>query len=96
MSAHCRCPSITPGAKLALTRRLAAAAEGLRGAPMVHDLAAAAEDLLRDPARLEGAIDEGARPSSHGADHVPVPTWRCIAVDHDVIRRQSKYTMQPK
>ena len=53
-----------PAAKLALTRRLAAAAQEFRGAPMAHDLVAAAEDLLRDPALLDGTTTSA--PAEHG------------------------------
>lgn len=45
---RCRCGELPPGLLLALTRRLAADAERLRGAQMVHDLATAVSEHLQD------------------------------------------------
>ena len=44
----CSCSELPGRVLLALTRRLAADAERMRGAPMVHDLATALGEHLRD------------------------------------------------
>ena len=62
-----RCPSMPASAKLALTRRLAAVAQDFRGAPMVHDLAAAIEELMRDPTVLDGTAHATAEQDYVGA-----------------------------
>ncbi len=58
---------MSPATKLALTRRLAAVAQDFRGAPMVHDLAAAVEELLRDPALLDRTAQAAAEQGFAGA-----------------------------
>ena len=50
-----------------MTKRLAETAQSLCGAPMVHELAAAAEELLQEPALLDnGAAAGGGRSTTLG------------------------------
>lgn len=56
-----RCERAPAAALLAVTRALAEEAARLAGAPVVHDLAAAAPQLLQDA--LSGALDLGPHPT---------------------------------
>ncbi len=67
---------MSPATRLALTRRLAAVAQDFRGAPMVHDLAAAIEELLQDPALLDGIAHTAAEQGHAGAGcTTAIPSW---------------------
>ncbi len=64
----CRCAELAPVVRLELTRRLHALAEGMRGEPMLYELASAAPDLLEytlrspaEPARLRPTMPSATR-----------------------------------
>ena len=58
-----RCASLRAPLLLRLTQHMAAAANAAAGEPVLHILAAAAEDFVRDPARLASPVPPHKPPS---------------------------------
>ncbi len=77
---ECRSAELAPVVRLELTRRLHDMAEGMRGEPVLYELAAAAPGLLEDTLRSPAASAR-LQPAMPAAAHSPEAESQSTAAD---------------